>query len=622
VRGGGLEGVRLLDSALEREIYSLDQAEVPAELRRLFLRKPIAMVAQPRSEEEIARVLRYAQEHHLPVVPRGAASSPYGGALPVRGGIVLDLSLLRTIVAFDAEAGVVTVEGGVRWADLDQFLAGNGYALRSHPTSWWSTVAGWLSTGGYGLYSLGFGPFASQIAWIRVVDFDGTRTLTGGDEAFRYYVHTEGQMGVVAQVGLSVRPRPAAQRPLLFTYPGPEEALTDARSLAETREPVHMTYYDPHRLGELNALQEREVLDEAHSLLVVTEEGEGEPKDADAVEGVPAEPYRASFLWEHRFFPMQVKRLGPGILGAETLLPLPSIPAYLARAEGLAARFDASLAHEAHLVSPTEALLISSFLTDPRDLERYLPHMALVLLLHKAGIRAGGRAYGVGIWNRPFLRTLYSRRDLRAYRAYKRQVDPKNLLNPGKAFDPGADPFLPRWSISSFLLAPLLARAIGRLLPRNPVGQPPTPMLHDLAPPGLEGPTEEDLRSAAECAHCGACITVCPAYLADKTELVTARGKLLVMEKMARGEAMEAEKARQIFDCIHCAACTNVCQSAIDLVPVWDRLENLVARRYGKPREQIEAFVKRVESEEEYHDLVNRGLAYSIQTPRGRRPDV
>ncbi len=85
---------------------------------------------------------------------------------------------------------------------------------------------------------------------------------------------------------------------------------------------------------------------------------------------------------------------------------------------------------------------------------------------------------------------------------------------------------------------------------------------------------------------------------------------------------MEAEEARQIFDCIHCAACTNVCQSAIDLVPVWDRLENLVARRYGKPREQIEAFVKRVESEEEYHDLVNRGLAYSIQTPRGRRPDV
>ncbi|MFQ5919564.1 MAG: FAD-binding protein [Thermoplasmata archaeon] len=620
MRGGGLEGIRLLDSSLEREIYGLDQAEVPAELRRLFLRKPVTAVAQPRSEEEIAQVLRYADAHNLPVVPRGAASSPYGGALPVRGGIVLDLSLLRTIVAFDPEAGVVTVEGGVRWADLDQFLAGNDYALRSHPTSWWSTVAGWLSTGGYGLYSLGFGPFASQIAWIRVVDFLGTRTIGGGDEAFRYYVHTEGQMGVVSQVGLSVRPRPAAQHPILFTYPGPEEALANARSIAETFDPVHMTYYDPRRLGELNRLQGRAVLEEAHSLLVVME-GETRQSLAETA-GERAAPHQTSFLWEHRFFPMQAKRLGPGILGAETLLPITAVPAYLARAERLAARFDAELAHEAHLVSPTECLLISSFLTDPRDLDRYLPHMVLVLLLHKAGIRAGGRAYGVGVWNRPFLRTRYSRADLRAYRAYKRRVDPKGLLNPGKAFDPGADPFLPRWSISSFLLPPLLARAASRILPRNPMGRPPRPMLQDLTPPGLEGPTEEDLRSAAECAHCGACITVCPAYLADKTELVTARGKLLVMEKMARGEAMERDEARQIFDCIHCAACTNVCQSAIDLVPVWDRLENLVARRYGKPGKQIEAFAKRVEAEEEYHDLVNRGLAYPIQTPRGRRPDV
>ncbi|MFQ6013690.1 MAG: FAD-binding protein [Thermoplasmata archaeon] len=621
MEAGGLDGIRLLTSSLEREIYSLDQAEVPAELRRLFVRKRPQLIAQPRSEEEIARVLRYADGRDLPVVPRGAASSPYGGALPVRGGIVLDLSLLRTIVAFDPEAGVVTVEGGVRWADLDQFLAGNDYALRSHPTSWWSTVAGWLSTGGYGLYSLGFGPFASQVAWIRVVDFTGTHTLAGGDEAFRYYAHTEGQMGVVSQLGVSVRPRPAAQHPLLFAYPGAGVAVAAAESIAKAFEPVHMTVYDPHRLGELNALQGREVLEKADSVLVVTED-EREAEGIADVGGTQAEPYQASFLWEHRFFPMQVKRLGPGILGAETLLPLSSIPRYLAKAEALAERFGASLAHETHLVSPKEGLLISSFLTDPGDLERYLPHMVLVLLLHKAGIRAGGRAYGLGVWNRPFLRTRYARRDIRAYRAYKRHVDPKGLLNPGKAFDPGADPFPPAWSLTPFLLSPLIVRAVGRLLPRIRMGGPPAQVLRELAPPGLEGPTEEDLRSAAECAHCGACITVCPAYLADKTELVTARGKLLAMEKMARGEAMEREEAWKLFDCIHCSACTNVCQSAIDLVPVWDRLEHLVADRYGKPRDRIEAFAKRVEAEEEYHDLVNRGLAYPIQTPRGRHRDV
>ncbi len=122
----GFRGLRVLDSQMEREIYGKDQAEVPEELRRLFIRGPPQLVVQPRSEADMAAVLRYAYSRGLPIVPRGAASPPYGGAVPARGGIVLDLSLMRTILALDREAGVVTVECGVRWSDLDEFLKLNG----------------------------------------------------------------------------------------------------------------------------------------------------------------------------------------------------------------------------------------------------------------------------------------------------------------------------------------------------------------------------------------------------------------------------------------------------------------------------------------------------------------
>lgn len=609
-------GVRTLTSALEREIYSQDQAELPPALRTLLLPRTADGVAQPRSEAEVVRVLRHAEEQGLPVVPRGAGSSPYGGAIPARGGVVLDLSLLRTILAFDPETRIASVEAGVRWADLDQFLAGNDCALRSHPTSWWSTVGGWLATGGYGLFSLAFGPFASQVEWIRVADFDGVRRVRQSEDAFHYYVHTEGQMGVVTQLGLRVRPRPSVQKPLLFTFEDPEEALAAAGAVTCATRPVHMTYYDPARVGELNRLQERQVLDEAHSLLVVVEE-EDQAEEVAAVVGGPEAHYKASFLWEHRFFPMQVKRLGPGILGAEFTAPLDVLPRYLREAKALAARFDAHLAHETHLVGPTEGLVISSFLTDQRDLARYLPHLLLVFLLTRAGLRLGGRAYGVGLWNRPFLRSRYSPQEVAALRAYKRRVDPRGLLNPGKAFGPGGPPLPPAGLLHPLLLRPALARWAGRLLAR--LRGPDAPP-GEAGPP--DGPSEEDLRAAAECAHCGACITVCPAYLADRTELVTARGKLMAMEKLARGEDLAREEAFGLFDCIHCAACTNVCQSAIDLVPVWDRLEDLVARRYGKPTAQIEDFARRVEAEDEYHDLIRRGLAYPIQTPKGDRRDL
>ncbi len=84
----GLRGLRVLDSQIEREIYGKDQAEVPEELRRLFIRGPPQLDVQPRSEVEMAAVLRYAYSRGLPIVPRGAASSPYGGAVPAREGII------------------------------------------------------------------------------------------------------------------------------------------------------------------------------------------------------------------------------------------------------------------------------------------------------------------------------------------------------------------------------------------------------------------------------------------------------------------------------------------------------------------------------------------------------
>lgn len=604
--GDALRGLRTRDGPLERAIYSVDQAETPPEIRR-FLVQGADAVVQPRSEAEIARVLRVAAREGVPVVPRGAASSPYGGVLPSRGGIVLDLSLLRTILALDRDEGVVTVEAGVRWADLDEFLRGNGAALRSHPSSWFSTVAGWLSTGGYGMFSLGFGPFWRQVEWIRVVDFSGVRTLLRDALAFPYYVHTEGQMGVISQVALRVRPRPAFQRPLLFTFPSPADAVAAGQLVAQRHRPVHMTFYDPARLGEFNALQDRAILEEAPSLLMVVEEEaqlDGVLADAGR-RGTQAEHYRASYLWEHRLFPMQVKKLGPGLLGTELLLGSHALPGYVARTNEVAAAFGVHLSHEAHFVSPHEVLVISAFLTDQNDLEGYLPHLGLVLRLTREGVRLGGRAYGLGLWNRPFLTTRYSLRAFAALRRHKRRVDPQNLLNPGKAL--GGPPLLQPWMLAAPVLSPGFLRLAGRALRA----------LFPPAAPPPEAPLPEDVRAAAECAHCSACITVCPAYLADRTELVTARGKLMALERLAAGETLAERDALKLFDCIHCSACTNVCQSAIDLVPVWDRLEELVARRYGKPAAQIEDFARRVEEEPEYHDLVRKGLAYPLQTPVG-----
>ena len=82
----------------ERRIYSHDTAVLPSAFRLLAGPSLADGVAQPETEEQVARLVRYAATEGIPIVPRGKASSGYGGVVPAQGGLVLDLTRLKGIV--------------------------------------------------------------------------------------------------------------------------------------------------------------------------------------------------------------------------------------------------------------------------------------------------------------------------------------------------------------------------------------------------------------------------------------------------------------------------------------------------------------------------------------------
>ena len=98
--------------------------------------------------------------------------------------------------------------------------------------------------------------------------------------------------------------------------------------------------------------------------------------------------------------------------------------------------------------------------------------------------------------------------------------------------------------------------------------------------------------AADECAMCGACVGVCPAYLMTKDERVTARGKLLTARKMGSYGAVTAEHAHVTFLCMRCKACEQVCQSKLHLIPVYEEMEKRLAEQHGRDDEMIKRFVE------------------------------
>ena len=90
--------IKIIDKVAEREQYSHDIGDLPAIMTKTLFNVLPDFVVQPKNIDEIIKVLSFANEHKIPVVPRGAASWGFGGVIPTRGGIVVDLSPFRNII--------------------------------------------------------------------------------------------------------------------------------------------------------------------------------------------------------------------------------------------------------------------------------------------------------------------------------------------------------------------------------------------------------------------------------------------------------------------------------------------------------------------------------------------
>ncbi len=606
------KGSRIVSGAFERRLYRRDLARVPRFLGGLLHRSAPLLVVRPRDEAEVVEVMRFAAERGLAVFPRGISSSAFGGAVPTKNGIVLDFSGMMRVIEVDGAARAVRVEPGARWGDLAARLAPHGLVPMTTPSSRFSTVAGWAATGGLGLESYRYGPISTALIAARAVTVDGkVIELRGEDRTLADFVGTEGQLGVFTELTLRVREAPGTSLPRLLYFDDLGEAIGFVERLeAAGVVPSHVAVHDRQRMAEENRLFRdrtglaRPIVEERDAVLLHFDD------EAEAARtpqgGEPAAEVSARYLWSERFFPLKAQRLGPSLLASEVVLPLRRIPDFVAEARGIARRFGSELSLEFSVargsVGP-EGVVIAAFACDASRGLDYLLRLVLVQLLTRAGVRHGGKPYGIGIWNAPLVRTALSPERLAALASRKRELDPRRLLNPGKFFRVRTRLhnltgifFAPR--VYALLMGAVsaaapalgaLARAGGARAGR-----------HDRwrVPPSEDGGGRPLLRESAQrCTFCGSCVSTCPAYLLTGDELVTGRAKLQLAEALARGESIRSEEAHRPFQCFACRLCEEVCQTRLPLVDCYGALEAWVQEVSGRPDALIAEFAARADAE-------------------------
>ncbi|HVO77575.1 MAG TPA: FAD-binding oxidoreductase, partial [Methanomassiliicoccales archaeon] len=108
----GIPDLRIIGSPGELAIYSRDQSDVPRLVRNALVDPIPDAVVQPRTTEAVERIVSFARWKGLPIIPRGSASSPFGGAVPVNRGIVVDMCRMDAILSIDEESKTATVQAG------------------------------------------------------------------------------------------------------------------------------------------------------------------------------------------------------------------------------------------------------------------------------------------------------------------------------------------------------------------------------------------------------------------------------------------------------------------------------------------------------------------------------
>jgi len=211
-----------------------------------------ACVVRPASTAEVAKVLRYAGEKGVPVVPFGAGSGVCGGVLPEAGQIVVDLRAMDRIVELNETALSARVQAGKMGDVFEKELEERGYSMGHFPQSIaLSTVGGWVATRAAGQLSTRYGNIEDMLLGLEavladgsVVDVKSVPRRSAGPDPRHVFLGSEGTLGIVTEITVKVFPLPESRKLMCFAMPDFDSGLEAARLIVRAgwRPPVVRLY--------------------------------------------------------------------------------------------------------------------------------------------------------------------------------------------------------------------------------------------------------------------------------------------------------------------------------------------------------------------------------------------
>ncbi len=394
------------------------------------------LVVTPKSEAEVIRVLAACHAHGVPVTPRGAGTGNYGQAMPLAGGVILNLADLDGIL--EIRPGVAVCQAGAMLVKIDEVARDSGQELRLHPSTYRSaTVGGFIAGGSGGVGSIRWGGLRDlgNVLRVRVITMEAeprTFDLTGED--IHKVAHAYGTNGIITEVEVPLAPH-YDWTDVLVTFDDFLEAAAYAdglanqdgillKELAVIAAPVPHDYFLRHR-KYLQPDQSVVVIMAApfamDAVAAFTAHSKGAiayRSDTATAEEKKGLPPAYELAWNHTT--LRGLRVDPSITYLQVLYPYPD---HLKRVAEMTALFGDEVPGHLEFVRFDGKITCFGLPVVRYSTEERLDE---IIRLHEEG--------GCPIFN-PHRVTLEEggmKQTDETQLAFKREADPDGLLNPGK----------------------------------------------------------------------------------------------------------------------------------------------------------------------------------------------
>ena len=426
-------------------------------LRLSFL--PDAVV-QIKAAGEVGEVLKLAHKYTIPVTARGAGSSATGAAVPLKGGWALDLSALDSI-EIDTVSRMASVGAGVITAKLQAEAEAVGLFYPPDPSSkGYSTIGGNIACNAGGMRCVKYGVTRDYVLGLKGFFADGSpfklglplKKYVSGLNLRDLMIGSEGTLGVITSATLKLIPKPEKRWTGMFAFKSEAAALKAVKSLLEERHnPSILEFLDRQSVSCAEQYTGKPIFANCPNAALLLIEVDGSPSEVRTQRKQLLEfmeqhavlhqeartDAKAEAIWQvRRTCSQSMYSIADTKLNEDVVVPIHKQVELI--------RYTIALKKEIGLATPTFGhagdgnLHVHIMYNRSSPEEKVKAKEGIQKLMQKVvdlgGVITG--EHGIGLAKAPFMKLQHSKAEIAAMRTVKNALDPKDILNPGKIFEP------------------------------------------------------------------------------------------------------------------------------------------------------------------------------------------